>query len=685
MLRIQPRARAGELLAVLLCLLAPTTVRAQQPTDTTPPRVVLPTLEVTGSRERAAPPPVVTVDLTPSVVQHTLHADPYDLIRRAAVIEVHSQGQGPGFASDVVVRGFTSDHAADVLLVVDGVPINLPINGHGEGYADWNSMLPAAVRSLRLMYGTASPLYGDFALGGVVEVVTDADAEGTRTAVTGASNGGVGGWIRTGQRDERSGWLAAGEGRFDNGWRPNSDYWLGNALLRGWRQVGRGRLEGGLGLYATTWNSPGFVSVEQFNDEDYDFAADSTDGGDAFRGVAHARYATPLGERTTGSLTAWVAGSEWNLFLNIPEDEAEPVSQTGEQDTRIGTGGQAAVTWTPPEGEFTFGLDWRYEAADYWQAHTVAREAVAPEADYDARYAAAAPFIRWRRTFADRFGLDLGARVDALHYETRDVLNSGPEESHDRVIVNPKLGARYLLSGSLALLGSLSHGFRGAPGVIGDPSRPPLEAWAGEVAVEWLPGTIELHVAAFRMEVSNERTLDPITLEISSAGSSRRQGIDLRGRLPLTGTLALSVAGTWNDAHLTDAAADTHTEDHASASAISAHQFLHDEPLSDDVPGVAQYTVQAGLEALIGSSLSAAATVRVLGPYTPIGEPDIRTKAYGVVDLSALWALNDLVTVDFGIENLFDRNYPELRSSGFINPGLPRTVRLALTWAPHGS
>src|SRR5512134_55447 len=98
MLRIQPRARAGELLAILLCLLAPTALHAQQPTDTTPPRVVLPTLEVTGSRERAAPPPVVTVDLTPSVVQHTLHADPYDLIRRAAVIEVHSQGQGPGFA-----------------------------------------------------------------------------------------------------------------------------------------------------------------------------------------------------------------------------------------------------------------------------------------------------------------------------------------------------------------------------------------------------------------------------------------------------------------------------------------------------------------------------------------------------------------------------------------------------------
>ena len=58
------------------------------------------------------------------------------MFRRAAAVEVHEQGQGPGFASDVVVRGFTSDHSGDVLLVVDGVPVNLPINGHGEGYSD---------------------------------------------------------------------------------------------------------------------------------------------------------------------------------------------------------------------------------------------------------------------------------------------------------------------------------------------------------------------------------------------------------------------------------------------------------------------------------------------------------------------------------------------------------------------
>jgi len=72
--------------------------------------------------------------------------------------------------------------------------------------------------------------------------------------------------------------------------------------------------------------------------------------------------------------------------------------------------------------------------------------------------------------------------------------------------------------------------------------------------------------------------------------------------------------------------------------------------------------------------------VRVLGPYTPIGEPDIRTKAYGVVDVSALWALNDMMTVDIGIENLFDRKLRGASRFRLHQSGLPRTLRLAMTW-----
>ena len=61
-----------------------------------------------------------------------------------AGLEVHHQGQGPGFASDASLRGFSSDHSTDIALWVDGVPINEPVNGHAEGYNDWSTALPRA-------------------------------------------------------------------------------------------------------------------------------------------------------------------------------------------------------------------------------------------------------------------------------------------------------------------------------------------------------------------------------------------------------------------------------------------------------------------------------------------------------------------------------------------------------------
>jgi outer membrane cobalamin receptor len=135
----------------------------------------LETINVTAERPRASAPPVTTIEVPASELRQTLATDAYDLLRRTTGIEVHEQGQGPGFASDAVIRGFSSDHSSDVLLTVDGVPINLPVHGHVEGYSDWSILSPAAVSSLRVITGPASPLYGDFALAGVVEVFTAPD------------------------------------------------------------------------------------------------------------------------------------------------------------------------------------------------------------------------------------------------------------------------------------------------------------------------------------------------------------------------------------------------------------------------------------------------------------------------------------------------------------------------------
>jgi outer membrane receptor for Fe3+-dicitrate len=311
---------------------APDTARARR--DSTQ-ATRLTTITVTAERPRASAPPVTTIDVPPTEFRQTFAADAYDLVRRTSGLEVHEQGQGPGYASDAVIRGFSSDHSSDVLLMLDGVPINLPVHGHVEGYSDWSILSPAAVSAFRVITGPASPLYGDFSLAGVVEVFTAADAGGPSGSISGSSYGDAGGWIRTGARGQRGGALLAADGRRQEGWRDNSAYWLGNGLLRGWRRVGSGRLESGLALYGSSWDSPGFVSVAQFNADQLTSAMDPTDGGSAYRGIAHGRFTATAGE-TGIEASAWVQRVHSGVYLTIPEDGL--LNQSDEEDRRTAVG-----------------------------------------------------------------------------------------------------------------------------------------------------------------------------------------------------------------------------------------------------------------------------------------------------------------------------------------------------------
>ena len=491
--------------------------------DSTPVTVLAP-VTVTGQREKAVAPPVATVEVSTEAVQRAPATNAYDLIGRSAGIEVHQQGQGPGFASNVVIGGFTSDHSSDVLLVLDGVAINLPIHGHVEGYADWSILSPGVISTTRVIHGPASVLYGDFSLGGVVEVYTAADAAGAAGSLGVTTFGDVRGWATTGYRHEQSGALVSLSGQREQGWRENADYWLGNGVLRGWRALGKGRLEGGLYAYGSTWNSPGYVSVDDYNDGNLTAAADTTDGGDAQRYIGTLRYGVPLSGRTSLETQLWGQLGNSTVFLTLPEDGV--LGQTAERDDREAFGLQAQVNHATDDGEFSVGIGGRADWTTYTLDETDERVAVGASQGNEGRYQALGMFVRWRGMLGTRFLYDLGLRGDLVDYHSLNTLDSLADwqEATDPA-VSPKIGASYLVSDKLRVLGSLAHGFRGPIGVIADPSRPLVTAWAAEVGAEYNSGPLQLGVSFFQFNTANERIKNPVTLEIEAAGTTRRRGV----------------------------------------------------------------------------------------------------------------------------------------------------------------
>ena len=124
---------------VVALLFLSNVVRAQQPTRDTTARDTtgrkstrLQAVTITTTRADRDEPRATT-NVAPELIRLTPATNTWDLARQTAGIEVHDQGQGPGFASDASIRAFSSDHSTDLSLWIDGVPVNEPVNGHAEG------------------------------------------------------------------------------------------------------------------------------------------------------------------------------------------------------------------------------------------------------------------------------------------------------------------------------------------------------------------------------------------------------------------------------------------------------------------------------------------------------------------------------------------------------------------------
>jgi hypothetical protein len=79
---------------------------------------------------------------------------------------VVTQHSGDGKANQYFLRGYNLDHGTDFALSVDGVPVNMPTNAHGQGYADLNFLIPELVDRINYRKGPYFADNGNFSSAG---------------------------------------------------------------------------------------------------------------------------------------------------------------------------------------------------------------------------------------------------------------------------------------------------------------------------------------------------------------------------------------------------------------------------------------------------------------------------------------------------------------------------------------
>ena len=139
----------------------------------------------TRSERTLADIPVSASVLDSETLQDTPAQSLDDVLRHVPGVNLPVQTgiQAHPTADNVSMRGLGGIHA---LVLVDGVPLNDPF----FGYIQWGRIPMESIDRVEIVRGGGSPLWGNFAMGGVINIVTRAPKEDV--AVADAGGGGFG-------------------------------------------------------------------------------------------------------------------------------------------------------------------------------------------------------------------------------------------------------------------------------------------------------------------------------------------------------------------------------------------------------------------------------------------------------------------------------------------------------------
>jgi hypothetical protein len=602
-----------------------------------------------------------------------------------------TQHSGSGKANQYFLRGFNLDHGTDFRVTVDGIPVNMPTHGHGQGYSDLNFLIPEVVDSVRYKKGAYYADEGDFSAAGAADIrYVDTLERGILHVAPGTE--GYRRFVAADSFSLGSGALlgAVEYNQNDGPWERPDDFRKVNGLLR-WS---RGDAANGLTVtamgYDGRWDSTDQIperAVEQGLIGRYGLI-DPTDGGSSHRYslAAELRRGT---ERSLSRVHAWMLDYRLDLFSNFTYflDDPENGDQFEQVDDRLALGFAAErqwlATWRGREVETTVGLQARGDDIANGLYSTRARHRLATTREDGVLQGMAGPYAQarvrwnpWLRTVA-------GLRADWFWADVESNLpaNSGTE---DDLLLSPKLSFLFGPWSRTELYANFGYGFhsndaRGATIRVdprtGEPVGrvdPLVRARTADLGVrsEVLPG-LQTAVTAFVLELDSELVFVGDAGLTEASRPSRRTGVELQTFWRPRPWLSL-------DADL----------------AFSRGRFTDEAPEGDHIPGSIETAAALGLSVDDFGPWFGSLRLRHFGPRPLIEDESVRSNASTLVNSRLGYDFANGLSLALEVFNLFGEEasdieyFYESRLPGetepvadvHFHPAEKRSARLVMEW-----
>jgi iron complex outermembrane receptor protein len=643
-------------LGLAVALAAGTAAAGAPPVTTNAPIVV------TASRaDRTAEelPAQVTV-ITAEAIIKTGARNVVSALETLGGLYFRHNSDNPGQA-DISMRGFGQNSHGRVLVLVDGQRLNTA----DMATLDWLRIPVSSVERIEVLRGGQTALYGNYAVAGVINIITRQPAKEpvTTVSVTAGSDNTLGGHLGHAGSVGATRYTADADWLQSDGWRDHSAYDntdVRTTLAHDWTE----RLTTTLSAFYTenNYNMPGYLTRSQLADNPKQSLLANGQGAattETFGGSLGARGTLDADQRLEGDFTASrrTTASDWPYYFSYTDTTLDSYAFTPRYVADTDIAGHRNLLLA--------GVDLGLEQYDLQGYGDKARTALSQEGTLDRAHAAA--YLQNEFWLTRDLSLVLGARGGVSRYDSSVTTNipfttgsTSAERSYQNAAVDAALVYRPVeslkLYGRFATLyrdpfvdemTTINQGFASTNGPMNTGLKPEtgrqLEVggtWA--MTREWT-----LDLSAYRLDMQNEiawRSDDPGNWSVwtgynDNQDETRRYGVDssLTWARPDVGL----VSATYNyvDARFSAGA----TEDNQ-VPLVPAHVLT----LRGELALPCDFTALAALHA-------------VSGQYTGGDERNsmARLARYGTLDLGLRYQPKALPGFDltFGVDNVCDQIY----------------------------
>jgi hypothetical protein len=626
------------------------------------------------------------------------------ILRPGEVLEaipglVVTQHSGEGKANQYFLRGYNLDHGTDFTASVDGVPVNMPTNGHGQGYSDINFLIPELVDSIDYRKGPYFAQNGDFSSAGSADVKYRNTLPNTLLDLSIGSQGYKRGLFASssplfGKGRTGPTLLTAFEAMEEDGpYRHPDNMHKFNALLR----LSDGDAQNGWSVdalgYVAHWNSTDQVplSLIQSGELCRFCALDPTDGGRTAREILSGEWHA---SDANGYLRASAYAEHYRLQLssNFTFFEFNPArgDQFTQRDSRNILGTKIAKGWNQTlfgqDSTTEVGLQVRHDQIHVSLYDSQARVPYHTQSSNLVGETEAGVYIENSTNWNSWFRSLVGVRADAIYLDLTSnafAPNSGTASDNR---LSPKLALIFGPWAKTEIFLNAGKGFhsndargvvdRFEAGGVAATRAPALVASFGKeigVRTEIIPG-LQSSLALWSLNSASELVYSADAGGTSINGSSKRYGVEWNNHMIINQWLLFDADLAWTHAR------------YANKNDNGA--------IGDQIPNAVSKVASVGFTVQHVGPWSADIKALYIGGYPLSQDGALRAHSSFITNLRLQRELTPRASLSLDVLNIFDRKYfeiaygqeyqisptsPVVLNGVTVHPGEPREVRLTVS------